>query len=198
MCATLQDAARAAGATFLVDVPEIAVTTGAQPAVAYTHDGTAHTARARIIIGADGRGSIVRRAAGIKLHKDPTHHMFGGMLIEGCAGFDETLQVIGAENDVHYLVFPQGKGRARLYLGYSKQHTQRFAGEDGQRAFLDAFRLASLPGSEHIANATPAGPCNSYPNEDAWTDVPYGEGVVLVAMRQATTTRSSDRGYPSR
>jgi 2-polyprenyl-6-methoxyphenol hydroxylase-like FAD-dependent oxidoreductase len=31
-----------------------------------------------------------------------------------------------------------------------------------------------------LANATPAGPCNSYPNEDTWTDEPYAEGVVLI------------------
>jgi 2-polyprenyl-6-methoxyphenol hydroxylase-like FAD-dependent oxidoreductase len=180
MCATFQQTAREAGATFLIDVPEIEITTGSSPSVTYTHEGQRHTATARIVIGADGRGSAVRRAAGIELHKDHNHHMFGGMLIENCDEIDHDVQVIGAEKDVHYLIFPQGNGRARLYLGYATDQAQRFAGDGGQRAFLDAWRLETLPGSEHIANATPAGPCNSYPNEDGWTDVPYAEGVVLI------------------
>jgi 2-polyprenyl-6-methoxyphenol hydroxylase-like FAD-dependent oxidoreductase len=37
-----------------------------------------------------------------------------------------------------------------------------------------------MPLSEHIANATPAGPCHSYPNQDAWTDTPYAQGAVLI------------------
>ena len=37
-----------------------------------------------------------------------------------------------------------------------------------------------MPLSEHLSNATPAGPCHSYPNEDAWTDRPFAPGAVLV------------------
>jgi 2-polyprenyl-6-methoxyphenol hydroxylase-like FAD-dependent oxidoreductase len=88
--------------------------------------------------------------------------------------------VVGAENDVHYLAFPQGGGRVRLYLGYASDQPRRLAGPGGPRAFLDAFRLRSVPGSEHLANARPAGPCNSYPNEDTWTDRPYADGLVLI------------------
>src|SRR6185503_13318452 len=47
-------------------------------------------------------------------------------------------------------------------------------------AFLDAFRLQCVPGSEHLAGATPAGPCNSYPNEDTWTDTICAPGLVLL------------------
>lgn len=102
------------------------------------------------------------------------------MLVEGIEGWPEDLQVIGAEKDVHYLVFPQGNGRARLYLGYPSDQPARLAGADGQRAFLDAFRLESLPGSDVIANSRPAGPCNSFPNQSSWTDHLYVEGAVLI------------------
>ena len=180
-CNLLHDAAVASGATVLRDVTDIvSLAFGASPSVTYRHAGAEHTATCRIVVGADGRGSIVRRAAGIELHSDPNHHLFSGMLIEGADGFPEDTQVIGAEGDVHYLAFPQGNGRIRLYLGYSSDQPQRLAGEGGQQAFLDAFRLKSLPGSEHLANARPAGPCNSYPNQDTWTDEPYAEGVVLI------------------
>jgi len=180
-CQLLHDAAVAAGATVLRGVSDIVTLTfGASPSVSYLHDGAEHTAACKIIVGADGRGSIVRRMAGIELHRDPTHHLFSGMLVEGADGWPADTQVIGAEGDVHYLAFPQGNGRVRLYLGYSSDQPARLAGESGQQAFLDAFRLKSVPGSEHLANARPAGPCHSYPNEDTWTDEPYAGGVVLV------------------
>ena len=54
------------------------------------------------------------------------------------------------------------------------------AGVNNQARFLDAFKLGCVPACEHLANATPAGPCNSYANEDTWTDTPYAPGVVLI------------------
>lgn len=181
MCNLLHETSMTSGATVLRGVADIVrLTFGGSPSVTYTREGAEHTATCRLVVGADGRGSIVRRAAGIELHRDPTHHLFSGMLIEGADGWPDDTQVIGAECDVHFLAFPQGNGRMRLYLGYSSGQPQRLAGVDGQRAFLDAFRLRSVPGSEHLTNARPAGPCNSYPNEDTWTDEPYAEGVVLI------------------
>jgi 2-polyprenyl-6-methoxyphenol hydroxylase-like FAD-dependent oxidoreductase len=161
-----------------VDVAEIQP--GASPSVRYTRDGEERTVTCRLIVGADGRGSFVRRQAGIELHADPQHHLFAGMLVEDAAGLRDDTQVIGAEKDVHFLVFPQGNGRARLYLGYGSEQHRRFTGDGDQRAFLDAFRLTCFPGSDAVVNATPAGPCNSYPNNDTWTETPYAEGVVLV------------------
>jgi 2-polyprenyl-6-methoxyphenol hydroxylase-like FAD-dependent oxidoreductase len=179
-CELLERTARDAGATVLRGVPKISVTPGAAPSVTYEHDGAGRTVSCSVIVGADGRGSLVRRAADIAQHKDPNHHFFCGMLIDDAHAFPDDTQIIGAEKDVHYLAFPQGHGRIRLYLGFPSDQPQRFAGTGAQRAFLDAFRLESVPGSEHLANATPAGPVHSYPNEDAWTDTPYAEGVVLI------------------
>jgi 2-polyprenyl-6-methoxyphenol hydroxylase-like FAD-dependent oxidoreductase len=169
------------GAMFLRGVIVRAMTFGAHPSVAYEDaDGASHTASARIIIGADGRGSRVREGAGIVLHKDAPHHLFAGMLVDGADGWPDDLQAIGTEEDANFLAFPQGKGRVRLYLGYPREQATRLTGDKGQRAFLDAFRLKSVPLAKHLADATPAGPCASYPNEDAWTDEPFAEGVVLV------------------
>lgn len=179
-CDLLSGLSRKAGSTFLRGVEDVKVTAGASPAVEYLHDGEWHQASARIIVGADGRGSQVRSALGIELHQDPQHHFFSGMLVENAHGFPDDLQTIGTEGDVHFLVFPQGNGRARLYIGFASDQHSRFAGEGGQRAMLDAFRLKTMPYSDAIVNGTPAGPCNAYPNQDAWTDVPYAQGAVLI------------------
>lgn len=179
-CNVLNDTARAAGATLLREANVTKIVLGESPSVTYTHRGETCCATAPLVVGADARGSVVRRAAGIELQRDPTHHLFAGMLVENAHGWPDEVQTLGAEAECHFLVFPQGEGRIRLYVGYPKDQAQRFTGPDGQQAFLDAFQLSCVPLSEHLHKATPAGPCHSYPNEDAWTDKPYGPGVVLI------------------
>ena len=146
----------------------------------FRHDGVDRKFTPRIVIGADGRNSVVRTQVGIDQHRDPTHHLMAGMLVDDTTGWPADLQIFGTEARVNFLAFPQSAKRVRLYICYALDDKRRFAGADNQARFLDAFRLASVPLSEHLANATPSGPCNSYGNEDTWTDVPYVPGVVLI------------------
>jgi 2-polyprenyl-6-methoxyphenol hydroxylase-like FAD-dependent oxidoreductase len=125
-------------------------------------------------------GARVLAVAGIELHRDPTHHLFAGLLVEGADDWPATVQSTGVEKDVHYLIFPQGNGRARLYLGYGLDQRHRLGGADAADRFLDAYRLRGLPGSAALAEARPAGPCHAYGNEDTWTDTPVADGVVLI------------------
>lgn len=180
LCQLFADQAAAAGATVLRPVSDVRIELDGTPAVEYAIKGERRHATCRLVVGADGRGSLVRKAAGIELHRDPTHHLFAGMLVEGATDWPADMQTIGSEGDVHFLVFPQGGGRARLYLGYPSDQPRRLAGAQGPRAFLDAFRLESLPECESLCAAEPAGPCHSYPNEDTWTDAFARPGVVLI------------------
>jgi 2-polyprenyl-6-methoxyphenol hydroxylase-like FAD-dependent oxidoreductase len=179
-CQTLFDEAGRAGAKTLRGVEVTAINLGAAPEVRYVHDGESHGARARLIIGADGRTSPVREAAGIVLHQDRPHHMFAGMLVDDVAGWDADLQAIGTEGDFAFLTFPQGGGRARVYGSFSLEERRRFAGPDGPQRFLDAFRMACAPANAAIAEGRPAGPLLAYFNHDSWTDRPFAEGVALI------------------
>ncbi len=178
-CRALAAAGRTAGADVVTNVSDVRVIAGAQPAVEWEADGVAHRTACRLVVGADGRISAVREQVGVALHRDRPHHLFGGLLVEDLEWPADT-QAIGTDADVHYLVFPQGSGRARLYLGFALDQRRRFTGTDGAREFLRAFELPCLPYGRQIAAATPAGPCAAFTNEDAWTDEPFVEGVVLV------------------
>ena len=180
MCDLLDAEAIKSGADLIRGVTDLQVTAGAAPAVRFRHDGVEHKFNPRIVIGADGRNSTVRTQVGIDQHRNPTHHLMAGMLVDGTAGWPADLQIFGTEARVNFLAFPQSAERVRLYICYGTDEKRRLAGADNQARFLDAFRLACVPGSEHLANGTPSGPCNSYGNEDAWTDVPYVPGVVLI------------------
>jgi 2-polyprenyl-6-methoxyphenol hydroxylase-like FAD-dependent oxidoreductase len=182
MCGLLSEAAAAAGAGVLrgVDAITLGPTENGRRTLRFTADGAVHDVRTPLVVGADGRGSSIRKQAGIALHRDPTHHLFAGLLVEGADDWPATVQSTGVEDDVHYLVFPQGNGRVRLYLGYALEQRRRLGGEDAAERFLAAYRLAGLPGSAALAGARPAGPCHAYGNEDTWTDAPVADGVVLI------------------
>lgn len=179
-CQTLFDAAKAAGAEALRGVRVASARGGATPTVVFDHEGETREAQARLVVGADGRTSQVREAAGITLHQDKPHHWFAGLLVEGAPGWADDLQAIGTEGDFGFLAFPQGGGKIRLYGGYALDEARRFKGEDGPRRFLDAFAMTCSPQNRHIVAAQPAGPLFSYINADSWTDEPFAEGVVLV------------------
>ncbi len=168
------------GARALRGVSDVKVTAGAQPGVTFVEDGEAKSVSARLVVGADGRTSTVRRQLGLELQEAPLDHLIAGLLVDGADGWPEDLQAGGKVGDIHYLIFPQGGGQVRLYADFDARDRGRFAGPGGAEKMLAAFAMACVPHSEAIAKSRPAGPCRSYPSQDAWLDVPYVEGAVLV------------------
>lgn len=179
-CQTLFDEAGRAGAETLRGVQTMAVSAGEAPSVTFRLDGTEHTVRAKLVVGADGRASQVRESIGVALHQDKPHHMFAGMLVEDAHGWSDQVQAIGTEGEFGFLAFPQGGGKVRLYGSFPLEQRRQFAGEAGPKAFLEAFRVECAPVNRHLADATPAGPLMAYFNNDSWTDEPFTEGAVLV------------------
>ena len=179
-CEALAQAAEAAGARVLRGVGELSVTKGRRPAVAYHHDGVQHQVRCRLVVGADGRRSSVRRQLGIGLEETEPLTMGAGMLVDELWEWPAELNATGTEGDLYFLAFPRPAGRVRVYLLWSVVQQGRFAGANRQREFLDACRFRSLPWRDALAASRPAGPCSSYPMNDSWCDRVIDEGVVLV------------------
>lgn len=172
--------ARHAGATVLRGTSRFEFTPGEQPRVAFQHGGMRHEITCRWLVGADGRTSVVRRQLGLVLNEDPLDHLIVGLLLDEAYGWPEDRQSTGKFGDIHYLVFPQGKGKVRIYADYAYHGQARFNGENGARELLQAFNLPGVPHSDAIARGRPIGPCRSYPSQDAWVDLPVAEGVVLI------------------
>jgi 2-polyprenyl-6-methoxyphenol hydroxylase-like FAD-dependent oxidoreductase len=179
-CQTLFDEAGRRGAVTKRGVQVQSVSAGETPSVSWRDDDGEHTATSRMLVGADGRASMVRETLGVPLEQDPPHHMFGGLLIEGVEDWDATRQTIGTEGNFSFLTFPQGEGRIRVYGSFAIEERRRFSGPEGPRKFLEAFRMRCAPDNDRLAGATPAGPLLSYFNNDAWTVKPYAQGAVLV------------------
>jgi len=180
VCQALDDAAQAAGAVLLREVENIEVIAGCSPSITFVAHGQSQEIISKIVIGADGRGSTVARQIGAQVESAAQHHLMAGLVVEDCEAWPAEEFAIGTEGDVNYYVFPQGNGRIRLYLCYGLDQARRFSGPGNAQRFLDAYRLSSLPYSDQLATAKPAGPCRGYPNADVWIDVPIAPGVVLI------------------
>ena len=179
-CEALSVAAAAAGARVLRGVENANPEAGHAPVVHYSLEGAAYSAGCRLVVGADGRESVVRRQAGIALHATQPRLLMAGMLVDHLHDWPEEHITIGTEGDRVFFIVPQSGGRARLYLLWSCDQPRRFAGPAGPRAFLESFRLTCIPESEGFVESRPAGPCATYPMRDTWTDSPITEGLALI------------------
>ena len=179
-CQAIADAATEAGAEIVRGVGEVTVEPGAKPVVRYELDDVEYELAGRLVIGADGRASSVRRQLGYALHQSEVSTMGGGLLIDGLDPLPSGACAVGTEGDLHYYVFPRVGGEVRLYLNFAISQRGRFSGPDRVREVLDSFRLSCLPIGESIAAAAPAGPAKFYPWNDSWTDTPCAPGVVLI------------------
>jgi 2-polyprenyl-6-methoxyphenol hydroxylase-like FAD-dependent oxidoreductase len=179
-CEALTHAAAAAGATVVRGVGDLDLDLGDAPVVRYEHGDVAHELRCRLVVGADGRMSTVRRRLGVKLHQTTPRTMAGGMLVDGLHAWPAHQLSFGTEGDLFFLICPRANGRARLYLLHDIAQKGRFAGPDRQTEFLAAYGFRCIPDSEIFHAVRPAGPCAFYPMNDSWIDQPYAPGVVLI------------------
>jgi 2-polyprenyl-6-methoxyphenol hydroxylase-like FAD-dependent oxidoreductase len=179
-CQALADAAQAAGATMVRGIGDVVVEPGTAPLVRYEFNDVEHEVRCRLVVGADGRASTVRRGLGYTLQQTEPRSLGGGMLVHGLDGWPSDRASAGTEGDLHYFVFPRPDGVARLYQMCAIDQKGRFSGPDREREFLDSFRMKCLPLGDEIAASTPAGPVAFYPWNDSWTNTPCAPGVVLV------------------
>lgn len=180
MCNAFAESAFSAGAVFLKGVKEIVCVQGTSPLVSFSHEGNSITLKPRLVIGADGRNSVVRRQLGFQTEADQPHNLLGGMLVANVPDWPRDMQSIGTEDRLHYLIFPQGKDLVRLYACYEFSDKARFAGPNKTERVLEAFRLNCLPLADAVAAGTAVGPFNSYSNEDHWVDNPTAPGFVLI------------------
>jgi menaquinone-9 beta-reductase len=179
-CQALAGEAVRLGAELVRGVGEVRVQAGARPSVTYLN-GSEMQVRPRLVIGADGRASTVRKQSGIRIRKAPASHVIAGLLVEGASRWPGDQYSIGVEGDLQFYVFPQGGGRVRLYTCHANDQAARWAGRAGPQRFLQAFaRLQAIPAALGLGDGTAAGPCATFGGEQTWCEEPYADGVVLL------------------
>ena len=130
--------------------------------------------RARLLVGADGRRSTVRRWLGANLVADPPHHEIGGVLVAG-AGLDPASAHVARWPGGMSTYFPQAGERGRAYwIRGARSGPAAGAAAQIVREAADRFP----PGA--FAEAVVAGPAAFFSCSDVWPTVRHGGGIVLV------------------
>jgi 2-polyprenyl-6-methoxyphenol hydroxylase-like FAD-dependent oxidoreductase len=185
-------AAAAAGAEVRRGVAIVGVTPGTRPAVQVAGPGgVVETVTARLVVGADGRASRVRRWAGFAVRHDPPCLLVSGVLFTGMPLPDDGAQIMGHPSiGQRLLIFPLGDGRYRTYLVHRTDGSlQRLSGRGQVPAFVDACRVTGAP-AEWVAGVEAVGPLATFNGADSWVDHPYQDGVALIGDAAATSDPS--------
>ncbi len=180
-CRELVEAAVDLGAEVVRGSRRVRVTAGPQPAVRYEHNLHQRVVKARVVVGADGRNSTVRRQLGIPLATTGPRTFAVGLLVDGLTGWPAATNSSGTCEDVAFFIFPRRSGCTRVYLFWDKRTPGRSSGRDaGDRILQRLATLTCFPAAEIFFEARPRPGWASFPMEDTWCERPYVQGGVLI------------------
>ena len=166
---------------------------GSAPIVRYEYNGDLVEVACRLVVGADGRQSTVRRALGIELDKVESKATLGGLLVR--ADWTDDASFVGSEGDQYYLGFPRPNGYVRLYRACAP--SDETAGPDRAQRMLDAFRSTSLPDSDRLA-AGEAGRAVFVLHRERFVDAEPARRRCGAGWRCRWLERSDHRRRPER
>ena len=182
----LLQAAEDAGAVVVRGAGARQVHGGSSPAVTFEKDAATHVARSRLVVGADGRNSLVRRLGGFVLSRDPQERLLAGVLLEGMKVRQDTIySVFDPPQGRLVALFPQGHDRVRAYFSYPNQSLRRLQGAADVPDLIAQSQLSGAP-AEWYDGARAIGPLASFASDDTWVAHPYHNGVVLVGDAAAS------------
>lgn len=167
---------------------------GDRPSVVVETGGRGDEADARLVVGADGRNSTMRRWGGFSVNRDPDHLLIAGLLFDEMRIPDDTsYTVFNWDLGQRVLLFPQGRGRVRAYLVYQKDGGRRLQGDADIAQFVSASRQTGAH-AEFYAGTRAAGPLATFDGADTWVDHPYRSRVALIGDAAASNDPSYGEG----
>src|SRR5262249_3688913 len=102
---------------------------GGVPSVVIENEGRVEEAHARLVVGADGRNSLVRQWAGFTVQPDPAQRLFAGVLLENVSlSQDVWHEVLDPDQGEVVFLCPVAHGRVRAYFGCPRDAHRRFQG----------------------------------------------------------------------
>lgn len=188
---TLLDAAQDAGVVLWRGATVIGLESGDAPVLLVRTDHGDERVQARLIVGADGRRSIVPRAAGFDVQQDPSRQVVAGVLHEDLHAPEDQVQYFQRPSIAQgAFIFPLGNRRFRSYFIYgvgSRAHP--LSGSQQADEFVDRCVETGVP-REWYADVRVTGPLAAFPGADCWVDHPFRDGVCLIGDAAAASNPS--------
>jgi 2-polyprenyl-6-methoxyphenol hydroxylase-like FAD-dependent oxidoreductase len=186
--------AAAAGATVRRGAVVREVRPGAPPVMVMEKDGRAETVSARLVVGAEGRSSVVRSSARFPVLRDPEDMMIAGVLLENVPAAEDTCQAI-----YHFglgqlvVVAPQSGGRVRMYLCYHDGTQARLQGPGDLARFVEGCKKTGASAAL-FEDARQIGPLATFSCAHSWVDHPYRDGVALLGDAATSSDPTHGQG----
>jgi 2-polyprenyl-6-methoxyphenol hydroxylase-like FAD-dependent oxidoreductase len=153
--------------------------------------GATREVRTRLIVGADGKNSGVRRWIGADTIRDPLHHVIGGCLVAGIDLARDAAHLARLHGGVT-LVFRHANDNARLYLVCQPELAETIRGPRAAERFIAACAEGFPAGSLDHAHAV--GPAAFFPGIDMFADRIAGDGIVLIGDAAGANDPSQGMG----
>jgi 2-polyprenyl-6-methoxyphenol hydroxylase-like FAD-dependent oxidoreductase len=191
----LLEAARQAGAEVLRGAIAKRASPGHPASVEFEHEAVLKRVTARMVVGADGRTSAVRKWAGFVVQRAEQRRWFAGILMEGLNAPEDTMYSrFLPEQGLMSWIFPQGAGRVRTYVGFPfASDFQKLQGERDIERFIATSIELGVP-RDYYEGVRPAGPLATFDATDVWVDSPYENGIALIGDAAATSDPTWGQG----
>jgi 2-polyprenyl-6-methoxyphenol hydroxylase-like FAD-dependent oxidoreductase len=190
----LLEAAENAGAEVRRSARVRGVQPGSPPTVTIDSAIGSETLAARLVVGADGRGSKVRKWGGFDVSVDAKGLQLSGVLLDNVDGIDDRcVNVLNPFVQRLALLFPQGDGRVRAYFGNREDSGLKLSGDKDIPRFFEECIASGAP-AELYENAKQAGPLATFPCKYEWVEHPYSDGVALVGDAATTSDQTWGQG----
>ena len=187
-------AAAAAGAEVRRGAAVRGLDTSGTPTVTAVIDGRDVEFQGRMLVGADGRTSLVRRWGSFDVRQDPDQNLVAGLLLEGVSASDDaTHSWLNPAYGQYVLLFPQGNGRARAYVCYPAAWGYRLNGAASIPRFMEDSAKAGVP-EDCYKEAKAAGPLATFSGGATWVQHPYRNGVALIGDAASTADPTWGQG----
>jgi 2-polyprenyl-6-methoxyphenol hydroxylase-like FAD-dependent oxidoreductase len=166
---------------------------GKPPTVSVADGSRITDLRARLVVGADGRSSNVRKWANFEVQRGDYGLLVAGVLLQMPEiERDTNYFVLNSSNCSGVFIAPQSQGRTRAYVGIPKGSSYRYQSLADLSLFVEDSIAAGAPARwySEIQPIEP-GPLATSDGADTWVAHPYKNGVVLVG----DAASSSDPTY---